>query len=663
MTYKLKISVEQWLLMIIIVVAGVLRFYNYANLSITGDEISAILRLRFNSFKELIDIGVRPDGHPAGVQVFLYWWTSLFGISEASIRFPFVLSGILSVYFIYLIGRDWFNKNSGLFVAAALCFLQFPLLYSQIARPYSPGLLLTLMATWYWSRLLFYKNRHKALIIIMLALSSVGAMYTHYFSFFQVMLIGITGLFYLNKNNYKDYLICLGLVFILFVPHIGVSLDHLQIGGLAEAEWLASPDQDGHWFLNYLLFCFNDSWQMIAVFLVILVLTLIKPQFGLSTIKFRFLAIVWFLIPFFVGYYYSVWVNPVLQRSVLLFSFPFLLLLAFSFIPQPSNIKRLYPLLVLFLVIGVFSTTVINQFYSNHRFGVLKELAEKALKYQKDYGAQNITKTINIGHPYFIEYYLEKEGTNVDYMPFHTDNVLHKYRNNGRAELLSFKTLVDNSETEYFLYQWSSKYSPKEIPEIIKDKYPNLIDKELYFNSETYLFGRNKIKKFIQNKYLFSTLLDFESHALEWNGDSAFLSSDFAFSGEYSEKLSNEHEYSYVFSRRIGDVFKSQENIINISVMGNFVKENSDANLVVSLSSPEGEAYSWKGMNFSYFIKKPYEWRKIYHSVRFHNIQSPDDIIKVYVWNNGGKPIYIDDFKITVSEGNPKIYGKRDVSL
>ncbi len=665
-------NTEQLLLLIIMAVAAILRFYNYSSLSITGDEISAILRVwssemfphnHYTSFKELIDIGVRPDGHPAGVQVFTTFWTRLFGITEASVRLPFVLAGILSVYFSYLVGRDWFNKNAGLFVAASMCFLQFPLLYSQIARPYSPGLLFTLMATWFWTRLIFYENKRKWLIITMLAMSVTSAIYTHYFSFFQVMIVGISGFFFVNKTNLKSYMVSICLVFILFLPHFGVSLGHLQIGGLGEGEWLGSPDKERFWFLDYMLFCFNDSWQMIGVFLTILALTLIKPKYDKSQNKFRILALIWFVLPFLVGYYYSVWVNPVLQRSVLLFSFPFLLLLVFSFVPYPSNIKRLYSLLFLFLAVGVFSTIFLKRFYSTHRFGVLKEIAVKAIEYQNKYGEENITKTINIGHPYFIGYYLEKYNAAVDYIPFDTENTLHRFRNNGREELRGFQRIVEDSDTEYFLYQWSSKYSPYEILPIIKDKYPYLLEREHYFNAETYLFSKESNENTIKEDYLYVSEYAFENSSNDWKGSDEYITSKKAYSGKFSEMLTKENKYSHTYSNRVGDILTTKENIVNVTVMGNFENIDSEASLVIALSRPDGESYAWNGMNFSYFIKNPNEWTKVYNSVRFHNIRSSDDIISVYVWNSSGKPLYIDEIKIAVNKGNPKIYGKRDISL
>ena len=123
------------LLAIIMLGAASLRFYHLDSFSLSNDELSALSRLRFSGFHDLIEKGVVVDFHPAGTQVFLYYWTRLFGISEWMVRLPFALMGVISVWLLFLIGRKWFGSATGLMAAASMATLSFPLLYSQIARP------------------------------------------------------------------------------------------------------------------------------------------------------------------------------------------------------------------------------------------------------------------------------------------------------------------------------------------------------------------------------------------------------------------------------------------------------------------------------------------------------------------------------------------------
>ena len=81
--------------MLIVIVGSVLRFYNFSELPYSFDEFSALFRTRFDNFRDLIYFGVKTtDTHPAGVQVFMYYWVKIFGESEMIVKFPFILFGI-----------------------------------------------------------------------------------------------------------------------------------------------------------------------------------------------------------------------------------------------------------------------------------------------------------------------------------------------------------------------------------------------------------------------------------------------------------------------------------------------------------------------------------------------------------------------------------------
>ena len=83
-----------WLLLILILIGAALRIFAMFHFGWMHDELSAISRLRFSSFHDLIQYGVKPDGHPAGVQVFLWLWAKCFGTAEWVLRLPFLLLGI-----------------------------------------------------------------------------------------------------------------------------------------------------------------------------------------------------------------------------------------------------------------------------------------------------------------------------------------------------------------------------------------------------------------------------------------------------------------------------------------------------------------------------------------------------------------------------------------
>ena len=142
------------ILLLIIFVAAIVRFYRFTDIPFMHDEFSAVFRTNFLSFQELIEKGVKPDGHPAGIQVFLFYWIKIFGSTEWVVKLPFTVMGIFAILLVYLVAKKWYNETVGLISAAFIASIQYTVMYSQIARPYISGLFFSLLMVHYWSRLI-----------------------------------------------------------------------------------------------------------------------------------------------------------------------------------------------------------------------------------------------------------------------------------------------------------------------------------------------------------------------------------------------------------------------------------------------------------------------------------------------------------------------------
>lgn len=134
-----------WYLIFLITAGAFIRFYNLGKLSLSNDELSALSRALLPNLHELIWKGVHPDAHLIGTHILLFSIVRLLGDDVFFIRLPFALMGIASIYLIYLVARKWFNTTVGLLSATAVCFLEFTVLYSQIARPYIFGFFFVLL--------------------------------------------------------------------------------------------------------------------------------------------------------------------------------------------------------------------------------------------------------------------------------------------------------------------------------------------------------------------------------------------------------------------------------------------------------------------------------------------------------------------------------------
>ncbi len=241
--YFLKFSqdvrINQLCLYLILVVAAVLRFWNYTAIPFTHDEFSALFRTKFADFAELIDKGIKVDGHPAGVQVFLFYLVKWVGFSEFWIKLPFVLVGIASIYLIYRIAKIWFTETAALLITAIFASIQYTVFQSQIARPYSTGLFFCLLLLWFLLQI-STKNKIDLKLASGTVLSAAFCAYNHHFSMLLAAIIAISGLFLVDKSLLKNYLMLCVLSVILYLPHLPILFAQLKIGGI-EA-WLAKPN-------------------------------------------------------------------------------------------------------------------------------------------------------------------------------------------------------------------------------------------------------------------------------------------------------------------------------------------------------------------------------------------------------------------------------------
>lgn len=615
---------EEWILALILLMSAVMRLWNYSGWSLSNDELSALYGASLGDFSTMMREYVWTDFHPAGTQIFIYYWIELFGNSEASVRLPFVLAGILSVLFTYLIAARWFNKTTGLFAAAALGFLGYTILYSQLARPYSFGLLFSLMAVYYWTRILFdLPGKRKSLPAIGWAFSLAACMYTHYFSFLFAIMVGATGLLFIKKKNYLAYLVPAAIAVIIYLPHLDIALEQFSKGGVGT--WLSPPGENYFW--KYLYYCFTDSLFLCIVIMLVVMAAIISNPLWRNWNPFRLIALIWFMVPFLIGYFYSLYVNPVLQYSILIFSFPFLLILLFSFF-DPLKKRFNHILLAGLCIAGIYSTVIEFKYYSKQQFGVFKEVAQKTIEWTEKYGEHNITKTVNVIVPFYIHYYLDRYSgeKKMQYSMYEITNA---------QKLRELKALVDSSKTEYFVHGWSNNYNPYEIWEIIKTKYPVVVEDNQYFNSGVALF-----KKGPERKAAWSSVNDFSKDSIPgWNNQNTSISI-ITGTGEHWCVLDSAAEYGPTLTTTAGKVFSSSDYAVVRAMVS--TPGETDAQLVISF---EGDVKDWASVHVADYLDPLQKGEIILVRKKLPGIKT-DDPVKVYLWNPGKKKLYFSEIGV-----------------
>lgn len=362
----------------ILLLAVLLRFWNFKQAPFTHDELSALLRTNFPNFQELIAKGVAIDGHPAFVQVFLYYWTKVVGDAEWIVKLPFVVSGLGAVVLCYKIGKRWFNETVGLVVAALVATSEYTVMYSLIARPYTTGLFFSLLLLYYWGEIVFFQAKAWK-YYFGAAIAAALCAYNHHFGMLTAALVGACGLFLIPKSLLLRYLTFCAVALLLYLPHLSILLGQLKIGGVEG--WLGKPDHT--FFQSYSNYILHFSWlTKVALLLVVgFGIGQLKSNSKLSIKPTLIVGLLFFTV-FFTGYFYSIYGTAVLQYSVLIVVFPLLLFFAFGWIKNCS--KKVNWLLVL-LITTSFSYTLIKdrQFYTVFYVPTFKQLVVDATKATK----------------------------------------------------------------------------------------------------------------------------------------------------------------------------------------------------------------------------------------------------------------------------------------
>jgi len=629
------------LMWMILGVALLLRLSGLTGFSLSNDELSALARLQFDSAGEVITNGVYPDFHPAGVQLFLYYWTLIFGFSEWAVRLPFALMGAGAVYLIYRLGSYWFGVPAGLFAAAALAVLEFPLLYSQIARPYSPGLFFSLLMAFYWTKALFENDQpgnnkgFRWWNFISFALSVSACMYIHYFSFILAGIFCFAGLFFLKRNSWVPYLVAGVIIILLYVPHFNLLLHQLSKGGVGGADgWLGPPGKDA--FGKYLDYCFNDSYQLKLLYFIIAsgIIFLFRKEIKLN--PFHLLALLFFALPFAIAYYYSLWKNPVFQHSVLLFSFPYLLLLLFSFIPPNAGQFTIRILLFAILAGGFYSTVYEKKYYETTHFSEFRGIASRVKALDEKFGARQITKTISVFSPYYINYYLDKLSHTTE---FKLTSVMTD------DERREFRKAVEESKTPYYLHAYSNVYDDPRLDLVIRSKYPWLLLRDSMLNSGLRFYSKERSDSALNRLPALTIKNSFENG--DWNNEIAFRDSSIKYDGKYSTHLTPVDEYGPGLMKPLKDLGIVPGASVEISVVVYSKSVLKDAKLVLSVER-KNEVLYWVACNASDFAGSPGSWSRLFLSATIPVELEGNEELKIYCWNEKQEELWLDDFILNI---------------
>ena len=609
---------EHIILGIIILLGFFIRLYHFNSFSLTNDELSAISRLHYQNIPDLLSQGVLIDFHPAGVQIFLYYWVKVFGNSVEAIRLPFILAATLSILFTYLFSKRWFGSTPALLSAAAIAFLSFPVMYSQIARPYASGLLLILVLAWLWSIVLFpsqNERKHIWRYAILLGLAFAFNLYNHYFSALLAFIIGISALVFINRKNYLPYFSATILATVLFIPHIKITLHHLSKGGLSS--WLGAPQWN--WPIGHISFIFNSYFILILIVAIIIWLRK-DEKITQQYYKIRILLFAYFLLPMLIGLIYSIYYNPVLQDSILIFSMPFIFIWLFSFIPAELNKKALISITILSLSFIITSFTIKQDRAVNVQN--FKGIAKHLIAWNKTNTSKSSIRIMDSNSPDYINYYLRDDRSNIQFAQWKIQD------DDDFARLQHTLDTCNNQRLTYVVLAPASEL----VWNMILNHFPYQVQHVFYAdNALAYELSKSKSPDF-------SNLNQMPSKCI-----AQFKSKEDTLINIENTKYSAGLEYQFTKNNVDANLKYS------ISLKATFIdsSEQINAHIVFSLSYDNGDSY-WASAPLHYFLKPNCMQQVFYHKTL--PLLKDTASLKVYIWNPESDKLMLKGIQICLHQ-------------
>ncbi|MFL9845200.1 glycosyltransferase family 39 protein [Flavobacterium rhizosphaerae] len=333
---------KNWLYLIIIL-GTFLRLYHLDFQSLWMDEIYTMnISSPQYSLKELYYKLKVEEGFP-----FLYFYLLrifyfLFGYSAIVARALSAMGGIASIWVLYFLVKELYNKNVGLIAAALLAFNGFEIYYSQEARPYSLQMFTAILGFYC---LVKYIKRSSLKNAILFGIAAGFMLNLNFFSLLlflsqcMLLLIVLAGLEREKKGVFfKNSFIGCSIACLMFLPNLKKLFTLSKIASF----WIPTPENDNFSFIFKELLGNSDIVFFIFIGILIYCLTKIfNTSSDLSSFKIA--------------------VNTPASLSLIILTFWFACyFIAFyikTFISTPLTLSRYYisilPVILIFFALGI----------------------------------------------------------------------------------------------------------------------------------------------------------------------------------------------------------------------------------------------------------------------------------------------------------------------
>ncbi len=434
----IKFIKEHTAFVIILLACLVLRLMPLFDYQFTLDELSGLDRTRFDSFGDLMDKGIKIDAHPAFVQVLIWYLSKWFGYVNWVIKLPFLLFGFAAIVYAYFFCVKNFSKQAGIISALIFSFSLVFVFYAPIARMYISGIFFSTALLYYFFNIFFLNETKRSNYFFLGLFAVLSALNQHINGLFAFTLCA-SGLFFLNRNNFKPYLITLLITVIAYLPHLPVTLYQLSIGGIGigSGGWLPKPEFTAVLGFLKILFGTGKNWWVFLA--LVITCAFLNKKFSLN--KKQLLLLIVFSINYLIVYFYSILNAPIFQNSVMLFSGITMVILVSSLL----DIKNKMAFNIssgLILVLLIFKTYYKKDYFRQCVKTVFEYQYERTFEHKKTLGKENV-------YPIFFDSDEVMEG-----IYFKKYNDTFKYKGSHDSVTISmkhFSEFVASLKTDYLI--------------------------------------------------------------------------------------------------------------------------------------------------------------------------------------------------------------------
>lgn len=173
------------ILALIIILGFLLRVLLLAKENFWLDEGFTLISIDKTSVSQVLNSVLKYETAPPLYFFMLYYWKSLFGISEFSLRFVSVIFSALSIFLVFLVSRKISGTKVALFASFFFTISMINVWYAQEARQYAFFIFLTLFSTLFLLRIAKSEGSSKTNYILYFISLSLS-LYTFYLAVFLI---------------------------------------------------------------------------------------------------------------------------------------------------------------------------------------------------------------------------------------------------------------------------------------------------------------------------------------------------------------------------------------------------------------------------------------------------------------------------------------------